>query len=123
MTVFSALLACVLLVVFTLSLFVSFFAGREGLRYACSEHFPSPSNSTACSGDIRLFGAEVPDAVFPVVVAVVGLLALVGVGMVGYLATFHVYLSEHTTCLVLYMYICMYTQPGHRAFSSMVCTY
>ena len=91
-TVFSALLACVLLLIFTLCLFITFFSARDRLRYACSDHFILPNSS--CDDRIRVFGAAAPDPVFPALVAVIGLVALVGVAMIGYLATFHVYLRK-----------------------------
>ena len=91
-TVFSGLAACVLLLLYTLALFIVFFSARDRLRHNCSLHFLSPNSS--CSGELRMFGAGVPDPVFPAAVAVIGLLALVGVALVGYLATFHVYLSK-----------------------------
>ena len=91
-TVFSALLACILLLIYTLCLFITFFSAREHIRYACSDHFFSTNSS--CDDSIRLFGAEVPDPVFPTLLAVIGLLAAVGVVMIGYLASFHTYLSK-----------------------------
>lgn len=91
-TVFSALLACILLLIFTLCLFITFFSARDRLRYACSDHFVSTNSS--CNDNVRVFGVEAPDPVFPTLVAVIGVLALVGVCMIGYLATFHIYLSK-----------------------------
>ena len=94
-TVFSGLLACILLLIFTLCLFVAFFSARDHLRYACSDHFLSTNSS--CNDSVKVFSAEAPDPVFPTLVAVIGLVALVGVGMIGYLATFHIYLSKNNT--------------------------
>ena len=112
MAAFSALMACILLLVFTLSLFVTFFSDRGALRYACSDHFLS--SNTSCSGHVRVFGAEVPDPVFPSLVAAIGLLALVGVAMIGYLATFHMYLSKnHIYIRIIIKYTCTCTYNVH----------
>ena len=112
MAAFSALMACILLLVFTLSLFVTFFSDRGALRYACSDHFLS--SNTSCSGRVRVFGAEVPDPVFPSLVAAIGLLALVGVAMIGYLATFHMYLSKnHIYIRIIIKYTCTCTYNVH----------
>lgn len=114
-TVFSALVACILLLMFTLSLFISFFTARDKLRFNCADHFflstNSSSSSSSCSETIRLFGAAVPDPVFPVTVAVIGVLALLGVGMISYLALFHVYLSE-IMCLLLILVIAPSLNPN-----------
>ena len=85
-------MACILLLIFTLSLFVTFFASRGSIVYACSESLLS-TNST-CDMSIRLFGAEVPDPVFPVLTGAIGTLAFVGVLLIGYLVLFHLYLCE-----------------------------
>ena len=102
-TVFSALVGCVLLLIFTLSLFIAFFSARDHIYYACNNHILSANSS--CDDAIRVFGADVPDAVFPVLVGVIGLLAVAGIGMIGYLAVFHIYLSKKKQ-LQLLLHIC-----------------
>ena len=91
-TVFTAFLACLILLLFTFALFVTFFTAREYILYACSDHFIS--TNITCNPTIRLFGAYVPSPVFSVLVIVVGLVATAGAILTGYHGFFHVYLSE-----------------------------
>ena len=86
----SGLLGVILKAIVCLALFVTFFAARDQLRYFCNV----PGNTTACDPTLRILAIAVPDPVFPTVVAVLGLLAVVGTGLIGHLTIFHFYLSE-----------------------------
>ena len=90
-TISSALLGAVMLLVYNAALFILYFAGRDNLRYDCN----FPSNSSACNETLRIFGTAMPDAVFPVLTAILGVLALIAVVLVGHLTVFHFYLSKH----------------------------
>ena len=67
-TLVSALLGVVLMVIVCLTLFVTFFAARDQLRYFCDV----PGNATACDPTLRILAIAVPDPVFPTVVAILG---------------------------------------------------
>ena len=74
----------------SLGLFVLFFASRPRLCWwDCA--FPC-SNQTNASVCIRLFHGEVPDPLFPVLMAVEFVLAVVAIGLLGQLYFFHLYL-------------------------------
>ena len=89
-TLVSALLGVVMEVIVCLALFVTFFAARDQLRYFCDV----PGNTTACDSTLRILAIAVPDPVFPTAVAALGLLAVLGIGLIGHLTVFHFYLSE-----------------------------
>ena len=79
-----------MLLLYNTALFILYFAGRNNLRYNCN----FPSNSSACNETLRIFGAAMPDPVFPILTAILGILALIAVVLVGHLTTFHLYLSK-----------------------------
>ena len=72
------------------TLFILFFASRSDLKW-WDGMFPC-SNGTNTSVCIRLFQAEVPDPVFPVLMGVECLLCVIGMCLLGQLFFFHVYL-------------------------------
>ena len=72
------------------SLFILFFASRRDLKW-WDGMFPC-SNDTNTSVCIRLFQVEVPDPVFPVLMAVECILCIIGLCLLGQLFFFHVYL-------------------------------
>ena len=90
MTLFSALLAAVLLFLYCLAFFILYFADRESVRFNCS----NPTNLTACDLTLRVLGGRIPDEVFPVFLAVLGVLAVIAIGLIGHLSGFHIYLSK-----------------------------
>ena len=100
-TISSAFLGAVMMLLYNTALFILYFAGRDNLRYDCN----FPSNSSACNETLRIFGTAMPDAVFPVLTAILGILALIAVVLVGHLTVFHFYLSKHR-CFQ-YQVLCM----------------
>lgn len=94
-TIWSALVLCILFSLFSASLFILYFAGRDLLRFNCD----SPSNITVCDPTLRVLGGTIPDPLFPVFSAIFGAASLIGIGLLGHLALFHVYLSKRSTWL------------------------
>ena len=89
-TVWFALISILLLFLYSFSLFVLFFADKENsLRFNCN----SPSNLTACDPALRVLGVVIPDPLFPILCGILVLLSLIGMGFLGHLAGFHLYLS------------------------------
>ena len=89
-TVLSALLGSVMMLLLSLTLFVMFFAKRDGVRFLCDQ----PLNVTSCDPVLKMFGGVIPDAVFPTSTIIMAVLSFVATLLLGYLASFHVYLSE-----------------------------
>ena len=89
-TLFSALFASMLLFLYCLAFFVLYFADRESIVFNC----PHPMNLTACDPVLRVLGGPIPDVVFPIFLAVLGVLALIAIGLIGHLTGYHVYLSK-----------------------------
>jgi len=79
-TIFSGLLGAVMLLLYNLALFILFFADRDSLRYNCGY----PSNTSACDETLRVFGGAVPDPVFPILTAILGVLACIAVLLLGH---------------------------------------
>lgn len=92
----SGLFGTFLTVCLSLSLFVLFFADRDSLRYSCDRE---DHNITECDPQLRVFGAPVPDPLFPTFIAIIGLLAVVTLTLMGHLTAFHFYLSKFYFCL------------------------
>lgn len=95
------------MLLYNTALFILYFAGRDNLRYDCN----FPSNSSACNETLRIFGTAMPDAVFPVLTAILGILALIAVVLVGHLTVFHFYLSKHRCFKHQVLYLLMMECP------------
>ena len=89
--IWSALVSLLLFLLYSLSLFILFFSSTESIRFNCR----LPSNLTACDSSLRVFGGVVPGPVFPVLCGGSVFLSLIGVGLLGHLAFFHLYLSRY----------------------------
>lgn len=92
-TVFSALLASLLLFLYCLTFFVLYFVDRGSVRFNCHH----VTNLTACDSTLRVLGGPIPDVLFPIFLAVLGSVALFGVASLVLTAGFHIYLSKSNT--------------------------
>jgi len=89
-TIFSAFMASLLLLLYCVSLFLAYLIDRDSLRYDCHENF----NTTACDIQYGIFGVEMPHQVFPALVCLMGVFAVLAIALVGPLCVFHLYLSK-----------------------------
>jgi len=83
-----------LFAVFSLVLFVVYFTSPNELCYS-----ECVSSSNSSDNNLKLFGAEVPDQVFPVLTGVVTLPSWIACLLLGHLLAFHIYFSESGHCL------------------------
>ena len=88
--------------------FIMFFSHRDGIRHFCDDVY----NISSCDSSIKIFGATVPDPVFPVVTGFIGILYAIAVVLIGHLALFHCYLSEYNDSLPCAFLIAVYLQYG-----------
>lgn len=96
-TVVSALIGVVMMLLLSLTLFVMFFAARDTVRFLCDQ----PLNISLCDPNLRMFGGLIPDPVFPTVTIILAILSFIATLLVGHLTCFHLYLSELVSVLVL----------------------
>ena len=80
----------------SLTFFVMFFAKKDRVRFLCDQ----PLNVTSCDPKLKMFGGPIPDAMFPTITIIMAILSLLATLLLGYLAFFHVYLSEHPLLVV-----------------------
>ena len=107
-SVWTAIIGLLLFFLYALSLLVVYFIGEDAslLRYNC----PFPGNLSACDPDLHVLGVELPtqaNPVLPALCAVSAVLALIGLGFLVHLASFHIYLSESHTdsaCFIRTLY-------------------
>lgn len=112
MTLFSALLSAILLFLYCLAFFVVYLADQESVRFNC----PNPTNLTACDATLRVLGAPIPDVLFPIFLAVLGVLALIAIGLIGHLTGFHIYLMIKG--ISTYDHIRLQREAEQRAFAA-----
>ena len=86
----SGLIGSFLNLLLLIILFIIFFADRSLIRYYCH----APYNVTGCDSTLRLFGAPIPDPLFPTVNGVIGLVSGVSTVLLGHLLAFHSLLSK-----------------------------
>ena len=86
----SGFIGAVLNLLCSLGLFILFFASRGNLCWwDCDYPCGNQTNTSVC---LRLFQAQIPDQLFPVLMSVECVLSLIAIGLLGELYFFHIYL-------------------------------
>ena len=99
----SGLISTILNFLLSLIFFILFFSDRSLIRYSCDQ----PFNVTGCDDVLRLFGAQVPDPVFPTIHSIIVLVSAVTTLLLGHLVLFHCFISKHmyNTCIIIIIII------------------
>ena len=85
----------VIVTLFPVLMFVMFAMSLAARDQLCYLDCTSSSNCTECP--LRLFGAKVPDIVFPVVAGIIIVPSVIVDALLGHLLGFHIYFSELET--------------------------